>query len=250
MLQRAAARSRAQAKRPKPAGNRPAFTEVMAGMQVLADDKIAAEDAAAAERARVEVAHACRKASRVPDRYKDAQLDTAVDLPADAAPRYRAAIKRLSGLVERPALMALIGELGAGKSWMACALINKFTSLGRSARYMEAMDYLLAIRQTWTRQATRTEDQVVNEYVQLSLLVLDEMQVRTESANEEVLLTRLINKRYMAKRATVLISNHESEEQFQADTNGRWADRMFDDGGGIIVCKWPSLRGRIVLPRR
>jgi DNA replication protein DnaC len=76
--------------------------------------------------------------------------------------------------------------------------------------------------------------------------VLDEWQVRVGSENENLILMRLIDRRYDEKKTTVLISNHLTKSEFIATIDARIADRMHD-GGGFILCDWASLRGRIPL---
>ena len=107
-----------------------------------------------------------------------------------------------------------------------------------------AFDYILAVRQSYSANAAHTQEQIEGDYVRYSLLVLDEMQIRAGSDNEEMLLLRLIDKRYQVGRATLMLSNHSSKEEFRARIDARIADRMAE-GGGYIICGWRSLRGRL-----
>ncbi|MDB5294958.1 MAG: hypothetical protein JWO31_941, partial [Phycisphaerales bacterium] len=43
---------------------------------------------------------------------------------------------------------------------------------------------------------------------------------------------------------TVVISNHATEAEFWGSLDARVRDRI-RDGGGVILCDWPSLRGRV-----
>lgn len=68
------------------------------------------------------------------------------------------------------------------------------------------MDLFLDVRSTYGH-TERTERQVLATYIDTPLLVLDEIQERGDTAFEDRLLNYVIDKRYDAKRETVLISN-------------------------------------------
>jgi DNA replication protein DnaC len=184
---------------------------------------------------------ACRERNNVPERFKRARLNDVYAVPVDCQEPYLEAIKELEEMVKHASLKVLIGSRGPGKTHMACGLVNAFCDQGRSAKYMTAMDYILDIRKSYS--GGESQEQRELEYIKLSLLVLDELQERGDTPNEDRLLTRIIDKRYAANRATVLISN-QTESQFIARIGVSVADRI-NEGGGIIVCDWPSLRGRI-----
>ena len=57
-------------------------------------------------------------------------------------------------------------------------------------------------------------------------------------------LIRLIDKRYQFNRATLLISNHLTKEEFASRVDARIMDRM-NTAGGVCVVSWPSIRGRV-----
>lgn len=185
-----------------------------------------------------------RRFCAVPARYAGASLDDLSHIPADAQGKYRSAAAALLRLVREPGIIALVGEIGSGKTHLACALVNEMVGAGRMARYISAKGYIDAVRETYSPNATRTIHQVEMEHVRAELLVLDELQVRGETDNEQMLLMRLIDMRYQSKRSTVLIANFQSRDEFMQKIDARIADRMHD-GGGVFVCDWQSLRGRV-----
>lgn len=192
-----------------------------------------------------------RQGARLPPGYAHARLEDVEALPTDATERYLAAAESLRKMLRRdraqPMIVALIGVIGAGKTYLAAGLVNAMVGEGRTARYTTAFDYCLAVRRTFGGAGDQAE--VEREHIHPELLVLDEMQIRGETPHEELLLLRLLDKRYHHQRATLLLSNHKDSAQFRARIDARIWDRM-RDGGGVRVVDWPSLRGRTIQGRR
>lgn len=201
------------------------------------------ERLAAAERA--ECVRVCFAGARVPALYRDAGLDELARVPADVVDRYTAALKALEQARTTSGIYAVIGEIGAGKTHMACGLVNAFCNDGRSARYVKAADYIRDYRSTWRSNSPGAEDRFEREHVGLAVLVIDEWQVRRDTSDENLILLRLLDKRYEARGTTVLIGNHASQAEFEQSIDARVADRICD-GGGVILCDWPSIRGRLL----
>lgn len=179
--------------------------------------------------------------SGVPERYRAARLGD-VSLVAEACrDRVSGLVESLAGLETTPAIIAVLGHRGAGKTHQACALVNHFCSLGRSAVIMSAMSFFLLVRATYRADAAETEDQVIERLVRRDLLVLDELHERGDTPSEDRLLHRLINRRYERLKPTVLISN-QTQEQFARQVGESIVDRI-REGGRIITCGWSSLRG-------
>lgn len=193
---------------------------------------------------RLTVIDECRRKRNVPTRYQSASLSMLDHVPSDVRPLYSSVAKAIQALQVSPAIIALIGEVGTGKTHLGCALINAFCDNALSAIYVKAGDYIRAIRDTWGVHG-RSEATVEKDFLRPSLLVIDEWQVRSDTPSENICLFRLIDKRYECERATLIISNHLSSAEFDASVDARIASRMHDNGGGVIVCDWGSLRGRI-----
>lgn len=184
------------------------------------------------------------KNNGVPARYRGAHTHVArVGVPDDAMERYAHTVGCLTSLFDKPGMVALIGTRGTGKTWMGCGLVMTFCRHGRYALYRDAMDYFLDLKATYDDGAKLDQQQVEARYLKPELLVLDEVHERGDTAWEDRMLTRLINKRYADERSTVLISNQD-ERTFAERIGASIADRIHD-GGGVIVCDWESLRGRI-----
>lgn len=74
-----------------------------------------------------------------------------------------------------------------------------------------------------------------------ALLVLDEIQERTESSWEDTELTMLFDRRYQDMQRTVLIANLDLAG-FRAKMPGSIYSRIVETGL-VVECDWPSFRG-------
>ncbi len=183
-----------------------------------------------------------RRDSGIPARYAQARLDDLSDIPESVRQQYSEASDRLKLITDHPAIIALLGKRGTGKTHMACAVAHEFTAQCRSAKYLDALDYLSKLKATYGKGGGN-ESEIERSYLRPKLLVLDEMHERGETDWEDRMLTRLVNKRYASEVATILISNQTADE-FAIRIGSSILDRIRDDGG-LILCDWDSLRGRI-----
>ncbi len=177
--------------------------------------------------------------SRVPPRYFDADLDAL----GDVTPAHRAAAERLRRLLDEPATLALIGGRGPGKTWLGCALVRAFCRAGRSARYCTAVEIFAMIRNAWDHRGERgveAERDVLARLERVDLLVIDELQERSDSAWASTVLTSIVDTRYAYLRSTIVIANL-GRGTLVANLGDSIASRM-SEGGGVIECSWPSLR--------
>jgi DNA replication protein DnaC len=183
------------------------------------------------------------KDADVPARYATAGDLNFDHLPSDAVEDYCLAFSTLLTLEKIPATVAMLGPRGVGKTAMACGLIKRFIAHERSARYCRTLDIFIDVKQTFRPDSKSSERDVQRRYERYELLVIDELSVRVGSGWEELILTNIIDQRYASNRATVLISN-ELPSEFLVRIGSSVADRI-TDGGGLIECRWQSLRGRI-----
>lgn len=137
--------------------------------------------------------------------------------------------------------IVLCGARGGGKTHLACALVRRFCAIGRSASYATTGQFLLALTSTFDGDGK--ERDVFRRFIAPDLLVLDEFQERTGGQWDTLKLTQLIDHRYGAMTPTLIVSNLTRAE-FVRLAGVSVADRA-NDGGMVLECDWPSLRGRI-----
>jgi DNA replication protein DnaC len=189
------------------------------------------------DRRRLDVAQRLWEASGVAPRFLDA--DFAV-VGADAPAEQAKLVGRLRKLLEAPGMLAVVGPRGPGKTWMAAALVREFCRSGRRARYVRAMDLFRAIRRTFGRRGASEQD-VIADLARPDLLVIDEIQVRTESEWEQDQLADLVDARYAALKSTVILGNLEPDALVR--NLGDSITSRLQETGGILVCAGPSYRG-------
>lgn len=185
-----------------------------------------------------------RNESGVFPRYASADLDD-VAYVARVAPDvlgdYCHARDDVAQLMDRPTMLVLRGNNGPGKTHLASALVNRFCDLGRPARYTTAADFFLELKSTFN-QPGRTQMDLIGRYRAYELLALDEIEVRSDSPWENNVLRSLIDARYAADLATLILTN-KSEQELATYFSNAIRDRL-REGGAVITCGWPSLRGR------
>jgi len=184
-----------------------------------------------------ERASTLRSAAGVLERYATATLNgVAVN------EQYAVAIARLRGLLDEPAMIALVGQRGTGKTHAASATVNGFCLAGRSAMYTRATDVYLAVRETFRNSGGASEAEILRRYTRPALLVVDEIQIGAGSEWEGNTLTHIIDERYASLRSTILIANLTPED-FVKRIGDSIASRL-QETGGIVLCTWPSFRAR------
>jgi len=150
----------------------------------------------------------------------------------------------------------LYGGYGTGKTRMAWEIARAHKSkrpnisIGgvgwtvatkkRPMVYTTAMNLFTSIKSTYSSNSEKSEKEVISEYCEAALLVIDEVQVRSETKFEDDKLTTIIDARYMDGMPTILISNY-TWERLASTLSPAVIDR-FDENGLKLVFDWESFR--------
>lgn len=139
-------------------------------------------------------------------------------------------------------VLGLIGTRGAGKTQFGAVAImqvprneSPFSCVAKIRSAVELAADLKADLET------QGENGWFREHAMLKLLVVDEIQ-NSGSEYVRTMLETLIDARYREERPTILIGNL-SAGQFSAAVGPSTSDRC-NEGGGLVVCDWPSFRGQ------
>jgi DNA replication protein DnaC len=132
-------------------------------------------------------------------------------------------------------LVALVGIRGSGKTQIGVELLRHHPGW-----FCTAMDFFLDLKASFRKDAVPNEKEILNRFETKPLLVIDEVQERSESSWEDRILIHMINCRYNALRDTLLISN-QSKQDFVEAIGPSLTSRMLETGG-IIECSWDSQR--------
>ncbi len=186
-----------------------------------------------------------------PTRYAELQPQEDKDHP------WTAAAARVYKALKKGGLIALYGNRGTGKTYMARDMANRCENYpdpwfpqkyadgtpinARPAIYSTAMMIFLQIRNTYRNDCPTSELDLMESWKDAALLVIDEIQERGESTFEDQKLAAIIDMRYQHNRPTILIANYATSREFAAAVSPSIASRMQENGGSIL-CDWPSFR--------
>lgn len=154
----------------------------------------------------------------------------------------------------------LLGKPGTGKSHLGAAMVNHLIDTHATpAKMHSGQEIIRMLRATWNRDKpaqhpayedekgewhegiTYTEDELIQDIAQCSLLVLDEVGISHGSNAEFVQLFEVLDLRYKLERPTVLLSNLNL-----AGLKAALTERVFDrlrEGATVKACDWDSYRG-------
>lgn len=132
------------------------------------------------------------------------------------------------------------GKPGTGKSHLAIAAAMLIMGSG-TAMYLNALDLVRMVRDTWRRDSEMTESAVLQELSTVSLLVIDEIGVQYGTDGEQVILFDVINRRYRDLMPSILLTNLGAKGMKEF-----LGERSFDrlrEGGIWVAFDWESYRG-------
>lgn len=151
---------------------------------------------------------------------------------------------RIAENMKTGASLILTGKPGTGKTHLACAVANEFISSGGKALFITVSGMIRKIRESYRRDSDKTEQEAINEFRDIPLLIIDEVGIQKGSESEEHLLFEVINERYSYFRPTIIISN-ETLVGIKNYIGERAMDRMVEGGGDFIQFTWDSYRSKV-----
>ena len=141
--------------------------------------------------------------------------------------------------------MIMIGNCGTGKNHLAVSMAKNIIRRYQAAvEITDVMRLTRAVKNTWRHNSERTEDEVIDHFVSLDLLIIDEVGVQFGTPTEMTILQEIINARYESVLPTILISNL-TFEQLKNSIGERIVDRVTDGGRNRLAFGWESYRSHI-----
>ena len=196
------------------------------------DEEIKRQEAAQEKRERIER----YKKSGVPERDDNESLDTyqvTNEMQKTAAQAIGEFLREIKCGAFRT--LVLIGTAGTGKTHLACGTVREY-----GGKYATAPDIVEEIRRAKSFSADQTEEQIIDHYSHVKLLVVDEIGRGIAATDEKYMLYQIINARYNTRKPTVLISNY-TKADFLKYIGVAAADRLVESGD-IVEMNGESFR--------
>lgn len=146
-------------------------------------------------------------------------------------------VKPIIENVVSPAYKKMIKEIeesGSSEESLRCYEYN-------ICKYINTYDLFMEIKETYNKNSSETEREVIDIYTNTEILIIDEVGAQSGSDYEVTTMFRIINARYENMKPTFLISNL-SEEDLSQYIGERTIDRFYENHGAVFVFDWESHR--------
>lgn len=179
----------------------------------------------------------------IPPRYRDRRFQNYHAATTEQKSAAAHARRYLEMLIagDCSASLVMTGLPGTGKTHLACAVANAYMRKGGEVVFITVAAMIRKIRETYRPDSEFTEQQAINAFRDLDLLILDEVGIQKGDDKEINLLFEIINERYAYLKPTMLLSNLTVEDMEQL-LGARVIDRLKEGGGGVIEFVWSSYR--------
>jgi DNA replication protein DnaC len=131
------------------------------------------------------------------------------------------------------------GRPGTGKGHLAAAVMRKLIPEYLPI-YTTCLDMIRSVRETWRKDSRHSESQVLQEYEDADLLIIDEIGVQYGTDGEQTIIFDVLDRRYRQMRPTIFITNQD-KAGFKAFIGERAYDRLTQTAKWVPF-DWTSYR--------
>jgi DNA replication protein DnaC len=180
----------------------------------------------------------------IPDKFHDRTFDTYVATNSGQE-KALASAKRYAANFDEALLhgtsLIFCGTIGTGKTHLAVAIAHEVMARGRQAVFVKTMRAIDAVKETYDRGSARTKAQVIRDFIEPDLLILDEAGMQRGTNEEKGILFEIIDGRYELSRPTILTTNL-ALPALEEMIGERVLDRLREGNGRQVVFEWESHR--------
>jgi len=160
------------------------------------------------------------------------EQQAALRIAAEFVQDFEANAKRGSSLI-------FSGLPGTGKSHLATAILQALMPR-HCGLYTTCMGVIRAVRGTWRKDSERSEQQVLNIFAEVPLLVLDEIGVQYGTDGEQTILFDVLDRRYRDMKPSIFLTNQD-KKGFKEFIGERTFDRLTETSRWVPF-DWASYR--------
>jgi len=136
--------------------------------------------------------------------------------------------------------LIMVGGVGTGKTLLASAIIDSLID-DYKCEIIKVIELVRCLKATWSKDSESTEEELIRHFVNLDLLILDEVGTQFGSDTEKLFIFEIIDGRYEDMKQTILISNLDIDG-IKEVIGERCVDRLREGGGSMIAFDWKSSR--------
>jgi len=144
------------------------------------------------------------------------------------------------GTLDKVGSSYLYGPIRTGKTLMACAMMMAYAHKKHHANeaasfaFVETPILLQRLKNTYNKDATETEQSILEQYQNTDILVLDDIGVQKTSDWAYAILYMIINHRYNNYKTTIFTSNCSLEELADQMQDDRITRRIVDMSDAVV----------------
>ena len=140
------------------------------------------------------------------------------------------------------------GTCGTGKTHLAVAIAMKLINQGVPVICKTSIDLLASIKQSYERDSTVNEEDVIEAYNTVDLLVIDDLGKERATEWSVPILYRIINDRYENMLPTVITTNYNTDDlidKLNASNDNEMAEAIisrFKGSASCVTMAWEDYR--------
>lgn len=140
------------------------------------------------------------------------------------------------------------GTCGTGKTHLAVAIAMKLITQGVPVICKTSIDLLASIKQSYERDSTVNEEDVIEAYNTVDLLVIDDLGKERATEWSVPILYRIINDRYENMLPTIITTNYNTDDlidKLNASNDNEKAEAIisrFKGSASCVTMAWEDYR--------